>query len=162
MEGISGLVKGGKAGREVNKGDFELVEGGWEEGERLEAWRELPVGVTLNLVCLFSPRFSSSPLFVSVSPSLSLSLSLSLSCPADRVLIPLKINNTPHLDPTPLEESAAQSQLVICFTSTGELCGLVQIGEGEIEVSKLGGLVREAKGLVGELRGGLNARLENA
>lgn len=46
--GISGLVKGGKAG--VNAVDFELVDGGWEEGERLNGWEKLPVGLTMNLV----------------------------------------------------------------------------------------------------------------
>lgn len=46
--GISGLVKGGKAG--VNAIDFELIDGGWEDGERLDGWRDLPVALTLNLV----------------------------------------------------------------------------------------------------------------
>lgn len=46
--GITGLVKGGKGGKNV--GDFELVDGGWEEGERLNGWKELPVGLTMNLV----------------------------------------------------------------------------------------------------------------
>lgn len=46
--GITGLVKGGKAGRDVV--DFELVDGGWEEGDRLEGWEDLPVALTLNLV----------------------------------------------------------------------------------------------------------------
>lgn len=48
--GITGLVKGGKAGRDVV--DFELVDGGWEEGDRLEGWEDLPVALTLNLVRL--------------------------------------------------------------------------------------------------------------
>ena len=47
-QGFSGLVKGGKAG--VNAVDFELLDGGWDEGERLERWEDLPVGLTLNLV----------------------------------------------------------------------------------------------------------------
>ncbi|KAK4703345.1 hypothetical protein P7C70_g2876, partial [Phenoliferia sp. Uapishka_3] len=46
--GFSGLVKGGKAG--VNAVDFELLDGGWDEGERLERWEDLPVGLTLNLI----------------------------------------------------------------------------------------------------------------
>lgn len=46
--GISGLVKGGKAGSKAV--DFELLDGGWEEGERLRDWEQLPVGITLNLV----------------------------------------------------------------------------------------------------------------
>lgn len=55
--GISGLVKGGKAG--VNAVDFELLDGGWDAGERLQGWEELPVALTMNLVRLrfcFSPR----------------------------------------------------------------------------------------------------------
>ena len=51
--GITGLVKGGKAGRDAI--DFELVEGGWEAGLRLKGWEELPIALTFNLV---SPSLS--------------------------------------------------------------------------------------------------------
>jgi len=97
--GFSGLVRAGKAGKAAV--DWELVEGGWGEGRRLEGWEELPVGVSLNL-----------------------------------------INQLPHLDPTTLEEASASSLLVFGFTAAGDLCGLTQLGEGEIEAARLPGLVQ--------------------
>ena len=51
--GITGLVKGGKAGRDAI--DFELVEGGWEAGLRLKGWEELPIALTFNLVRHLAP-----------------------------------------------------------------------------------------------------------
>lgn len=48
-QGISGLVKGGKAGKDAV--DFELVEGEYDGfGARLGGWRDLPVGLTINMV----------------------------------------------------------------------------------------------------------------
>lgn len=103
--GFSGLVKGGKAG--VNAVDFELLDGGWDEGERLERWEDLPVGLTLNLVGLFHAARSVTN--------------------AD--LVAVQINQLPHLDATALEESATASQLIVCFTSKGDLCGVKQVGD---------------------------------
>lgn len=57
QSGISGLVKGGKGGSKAV--DFELIDVGWAEGERLEGWQDLPVGLTLNLVSSFSISFLS-------------------------------------------------------------------------------------------------------
>jgi exosome complex component RRP42 len=115
QSGISGLVKGGKGGSKAV--DFELIDGGWEEGERLEGWQDLPVGLTLNLV--------SSLFFLGVRR---------------RRLIGTRdgqINQLPHLDATTVEETATSSQVVFCFTSKGDLCGLKQIGAGEIEFARL-------------------------
>lgn len=48
-QGISGLMKGGKAGKDAV--DFELVEDDAEQGgSRLDGWQELPVGLTINMV----------------------------------------------------------------------------------------------------------------
>lgn len=49
----------------------------------------------------------------------------------------MQINQLPHLDATTLEESATASQIVFCFTSKGDVCGVKQIGEGEIEWARL-------------------------
>lgn len=45
--GFSGLVKGGKAGKDTV--DFELVDEG-DGGVRVKGWEDLPVGITFNLV----------------------------------------------------------------------------------------------------------------
>lgn len=123
--GFSGLVKGGKAG--VNAVDFELLDGGWDEGERLERWEDLPVGLTLNLVGHFQAARSVTN--------------------AD--LVAVQINQLPHLDATALEESATASQLIVCFTSKGDLCGVKQVGEGEIELGRLMPLIRVRSSLRG-------------
>ncbi|KAI5481267.1 ribonuclease III [Pseudohyphozyma bogoriensis] len=115
--GISGLVKGGKAG--VAVGDFELVDGGWGEGDRMGGWKELPVAIGVGLV-----------------------------------------NQAPFLDPTALEEAATPSTLIAGFTPAGDLCAFVQVGEGEIEMARIGTL--EAKEVALELIGGLNEKLKDA
>lgn len=48
-----------------------------------------------------------------------------------------QINQLPHLDATILEESSSSSQIIFCFTSKGDLCGVKQLGEGEIEFSRI-------------------------
>lgn len=48
-----------------------------------------------------------------------------------------KIDQTPHLDATVLEESAASSRLVASFLSSGNMCGVTQLGEGEIEYARM-------------------------
>lgn len=48
----------------------------------------------------------------------------------------------PHLDGTVLEETAAQTQLVMCFTANGHVCGLQQLGAGEIESARLVPLIK--------------------
>lgn len=48
-----------------------------------------------------------------------------------------QINQLPHLDATVLEESASSSQLVACFLPSGTICGVTQLGEGEIEFARL-------------------------
>lgn len=113
--GISGLVKGGKAG--VNAVDFELVDGGWDAGERLTAWEELPVALTMNMVRVLGPS--------------------SLARAGSLTPYHLQINQLPHLDGTTLEEAATSSQVVFSFTSKGDICNIKQIGEGEIEFARL-------------------------
>lgn len=53
----------------------------------------------------------------------------------------LQINQLPHLDSTALEEAASSSQLIACFTPSGDVCGVTQMGEGEIEFARLMPLV---------------------
>lgn len=48
-----------------------------------------------------------------------------------------KIDQTPHLDATVLEESAASSRLVASFLPSGNMCGVAQLGEGEIEYARM-------------------------
>ncbi|GAA6009772.1 hypothetical protein JCM10207_004187 [Rhodosporidiobolus poonsookiae] len=72
------------------------------------------------------------------------------------------INQLPHLDSTVLEEAGSSSQLVACFTPAGEVCGLTQMGEGEIEYARLGALVTEAGKYAKELVKHLNAKLKDA
>lgn len=115
-EGFSGLVKGGKAG--VRAVDFELIDGG-EQGVRLPGWEDLPVGITLNLVRSF--------------PSLNPHLCVQLLIPPSAV----QINQLPHLDASVLEESATSSQLVASFLPSGAVCGITQLGEGEIEYARV-------------------------
>lgn len=50
---------------------------------------------------------------------------------------PPQIDQLPHLDATVLEESASSSRLVASFLPTGNLCGVAQIGEGEIEYARI-------------------------
>lgn len=52
-QGISSLVKGGKAGKDAV--DFELVDGDADGGSRLAGWQDLPVGLTINMVSLAWP-----------------------------------------------------------------------------------------------------------
>ncbi|KAM0746974.1 hypothetical protein T439DRAFT_329247 [Meredithblackwellia eburnea MCA 4105] len=119
--GFAGLVKGGKGakGAKESKMDFELVNAGWDEGKRLVGWKDLPVGLSLNL-----------------------------------------INQLPHLDSTVLEETASTSQLVACFNTDGSLCAAKQLGSGEVEMSRLVPLLREAQKFAKELREVLNSKLE--
>ncbi|GAA6036320.1 hypothetical protein JCM8097_001664 [Rhodosporidiobolus ruineniae] len=72
------------------------------------------------------------------------------------------INQLPHLDATVLEESASASQLVACFTPSGDVCGLTQMGEGEIEFARVMPLVQEASNYARELVKTLNAKLKDA
>ncbi|GAA5924740.1 hypothetical protein JCM1841_004133 [Sporobolomyces salmonicolor] len=73
------------------------------------------------------------------------------------------INQLPHLDATVLEQSASTSQLVACFIpSSGAVCGLTQLGEGEIEYARVMPLVQQAGKFAQELARGLNARLRDA
>lgn len=60
-------MKGGKAG--VNAVDFELVDGGWDLGERLAAWEELPVALTMNMVRAFARRRLNCPPETIADPS---------------------------------------------------------------------------------------------
>lgn len=120
-EGFSGLVKGGKSG--VKAVDFELVDGG-ERGVRLARWEDLPVGLTVNLVRRLSRPLT---LFAPNKPT-----------PRSRRS---QINQLPHLDATVLEEAASSSQLLAGFTPSGAVCGLVQLGEGEVEFARVMPLV---------------------
>ncbi|BGP19502.1 hypothetical protein JCM10213_006322 [Rhodosporidiobolus nylandii] len=72
------------------------------------------------------------------------------------------INQLSHLDSTVLEEQASSAQLVACFTPTGDVCGVTQMGEGEIEFARVQGLVAEAGKYAQELVKGLNAKLKDA
>ncbi|GAA5968659.1 hypothetical protein JCM11641_007715 [Rhodosporidiobolus odoratus] len=72
------------------------------------------------------------------------------------------INQLPHLDSTVLEESASSAQLVACFTPSGDVCGIFQTGEGEIEYGRVMPLVQQAAGYAQELVKGLNAKLKDA
>ncbi|GAA5853321.1 hypothetical protein JCM8547_000283 [Rhodosporidiobolus lusitaniae] len=72
------------------------------------------------------------------------------------------INQLPHLDSTVLEESASSSQLIACFTPQGDVCGITQMGEGEIEFARLMPLVTEASSYAKDLIKTLNAKLKNA
>ncbi|GAA5824758.1 hypothetical protein JCM11251_005329 [Rhodosporidiobolus azoricus] len=72
------------------------------------------------------------------------------------------VNQLPHLDATVLEESASSSQLVACFTPSGDVCGVTQMGDGEVEFARLMPLLTEAGNFAKELAKGLNAKLKDA
>ncbi|GAA6046704.1 hypothetical protein JCM3770_003125 [Rhodotorula araucariae] len=72
------------------------------------------------------------------------------------------INQLPHLDATALEGATTSSQILAGFTPTGAVCGLAQLGEGEIEFARLMPLVAEASKYALELRTALNAKLRDA
>ncbi|GJN93160.1 hypothetical protein Rhopal_006207-T1 [Rhodotorula paludigena] len=72
------------------------------------------------------------------------------------------INQLPHLDATVLEESATSSQLVASFLPSGAVCGITQLGEGEIEYARVLPLISEASKYALELMKGLNAKLKAA
>ncbi|KAK4046251.1 hypothetical protein OIV83_006230 [Microbotryomycetes sp. JL201] len=72
------------------------------------------------------------------------------------------VNQLPFLDATALEESVASSQIVYCFTSTGDLCGMKQLGEGEIEFARLSGLTKDAQRIASEMLVVLNKKLHDA
>ncbi|BGP34847.1 hypothetical protein JCM10296v2_006671 [Rhodotorula toruloides] len=72
------------------------------------------------------------------------------------------INQLPHLDATVLEESASFSQLVACFLPSGTICGVTQLGEGEIEFARLMPLVTDAGKYAQELLKSVNAKLKDA
>ncbi|KAK4052604.1 hypothetical protein OIO90_004232 [Microbotryomycetes sp. JL221] len=72
------------------------------------------------------------------------------------------INQLPFLDATALEEAAASSQLMCCFTSTGDLCGMRQTGEGEIEFVRLSPLLKEARRIATEMLTVTNKKLQHA
>ncbi|KAM0791064.1 hypothetical protein ACM66B_004357 [Microbotryomycetes sp. NB124-2] len=72
------------------------------------------------------------------------------------------INQLPFLDATALEESEASSQLVCCFTSEGQVCGMRQLGEGEVEFARLSSLIKEAQRIASEMLVVLNKKLQDA
>ncbi|GAA5984697.1 hypothetical protein JCM10908_003465 [Rhodotorula pacifica] len=72
------------------------------------------------------------------------------------------IDQIPHLDATVLEESATSSRLVASFLSSGNLCGVTQLGEGEIEYARMMPLLTEAGKYAQELIKSLNAKLRDA
>ncbi|GAA5995432.1 uncharacterized protein JCM10292_005169 [Rhodotorula paludigena] len=72
------------------------------------------------------------------------------------------INQLLHLDATVLEESATSSQLVASFLPSGAVCGITQLGEGEIEYARVLPLISEASKYALELMKGLNAKLKAA
>ncbi|GAA5907425.1 hypothetical protein JCM6882_003857 [Rhodosporidiobolus microsporus] len=72
------------------------------------------------------------------------------------------VNQLPHLDATVLEESASSSQLLACFTPSGNVCGVTQMGDGEVEFARLMPLLTEAGNFAKELAKGLNAKLKDA
>ncbi|GAA6009057.1 hypothetical protein JCM11491_005729 [Sporobolomyces phaffii] len=118
-EGFSGLVKGGKAGK--NAVDFELVDGG-ERGVRLHAWQDLPISITFDL-----------------------------------------INQLPHLDSTALESAASPTSLTVSILpSSGTICGLTQLGEGELEHPRIMPLVKEGAKFAEELAKAMNLKLKDA
>ncbi|GAA5962217.1 hypothetical protein JCM8115_006632 [Rhodotorula mucilaginosa] len=71
------------------------------------------------------------------------------------------IDQTPHLDATVLEESAASSRLVASFLSSGNMCGVTQLGEGEIEYARMVPLLTEAGKYAQDLIKSLNAKLRD-
>ncbi|GAA5836709.1 hypothetical protein JCM9279_007633 [Rhodotorula babjevae] len=72
------------------------------------------------------------------------------------------INQLPHLDATVLEEAASSSQLLAGFTPSGAVCGLAQLGEGEVEFARVMPLVSEAGKYAQELLRTVNAKLRDA
>lgn len=142
-EGFSGLVKGGKAGKKAV--DFELVDGG-EQGVRLHAWEDLPIAITFDLV-----SSAMSPILDCSAPLLT------------RSLLSSKINQLPHLDSTALESAASPSSLTVSIIpSTSTICGLTQLGEGELEYSRIMPLVKEGTKFAAELAKAMNLKLKDA
>ncbi|GAA5835870.1 hypothetical protein JCM3766R1_005873 [Sporobolomyces carnicolor] len=73
------------------------------------------------------------------------------------------INQVPHLDSTALESSASPSSLTVSIIpSTGTVCGLTQLGEGELEYQRIMPLVREGTKFAGELANAINLKLKSA
>ncbi|GAA5829847.1 hypothetical protein JCM5353_003431 [Sporobolomyces roseus] len=73
------------------------------------------------------------------------------------------INQLPHLDSTALESSASPSSITIStIPSSGLICGLTQMGEGEMEFQRIKPLITEGVRFAGELAKAMNLKLRDA
>ncbi|GAA5899757.1 uncharacterized protein JCM6883_005980 [Sporobolomyces salmoneus] len=73
------------------------------------------------------------------------------------------INQIPHLDSTALESAASPSSLTVSIIpSTGTICGLTQLGEGELEYQRIMPLVKEGVKFAEELAKAINLKLKDA
>ncbi|SGZ23824.1 BQ5605_C023g09642 [Microbotryum silenes-dioicae] len=110
--GFAGLVKGGKGGSKAM--DFELVQShDVRIIEGQEVEEEDRDGVRL-----------------SGWRELPIGLSLHL------------INQLPFLDPTTLEEATIEASLLVSFQHQGQVCAIQMVGQGEVEVGRLMGLIK--------------------
>ncbi|GAA5982336.1 hypothetical protein JCM5350_006148 [Sporobolomyces pararoseus] len=73
------------------------------------------------------------------------------------------INQLPHLDSTALESAASPSSLTVSIIpSTSTICGLTQLGEGELEYGRIMPLVKEGTKFAAELAKAMNLKLKDA
>ncbi|SCV74451.1 BQ2448_8090 [Microbotryum intermedium] len=72
------------------------------------------------------------------------------------------INQLPFLDPTTLEEATIEATLLVGFQHDGQVAGIQFVGQGEVEVGRLMGLIKKAKSLADDLKLALNQKLAEA
>ncbi|SCZ96757.1 BZ3500_MvSof-1268-A1-R1_Chr4-1g06690 [Microbotryum saponariae] len=130
--GFAGLVKGGKGGSKAM--DFELVQ---RHDGRMVDGREVEED-DRNGVRLIGWR------------ELPIGFSLHL------------VNQLPFLDPTTLEEATIEASLLVGFQHQGHVCAIQMVGQGEVEVGRLMGLIKKAKNLADDLKLALNQKLATA
>ncbi|GAA5943992.1 uncharacterized protein JCM15063_006138 [Sporobolomyces koalae] len=73
------------------------------------------------------------------------------------------IDQVPHLDSTALESAASPSSITVsCIPMSGTICGLTQLGEGELEYQRIMPLAKEGVYFAQEFAKAINVKLAEA